>query len=238
MAGLIDIKLRTGRGGFSLEVSLSLAPRCIHIIHGPSGSGKTTLLRAVAGLDASARGVVRIGPEAWLDTARGVCVPVHRRRVGFVFQEGRLFDHVDVAGNLRYGWRRTPKGERCLPFDEVMDVTGLGGLLERRPAELSAGQRQRVAFARAVLASPRVLLMDEAFSALDESAKPSLLDMVKRLARRGMTVFYVSHNSEELGALGGRTVSIRDGRATTYYSRGRISGNSGAGAHVSASSRA
>nr|HMN87278.1 molybdenum ABC transporter ATP-binding protein [Bauldia sp.] len=151
--------------------------------------------------------VVLTAPDARID------LPVHRRRIGYVFQEGRLFPHLSVAGNLAYGMRRTPRRERWASFDGVVDLLGIRPLLDRRPAALSGGEKQRVAIGRALLASPRLLLMDEPLAALDEARKEEVIPYIERL-RDGMRlpIVYVSHSLDEVARIADTIVLLDGGR--------------------------
>src|SRR5690606_35783911 len=151
----------------------------VSALFGPSGCGKTTLLRCIAGLQRVPGGLLRIAGETWQDGK--IFRPVHRRAVGYVFQEASLFRHLDVRGNLAYGYQRTPPRERRVPFDEAVQLFGLGPLLGQSPETLSGGQRQRVAIARALLTSPRLLLMDEPLASLDLESRAEILPYLERL---------------------------------------------------------
>lgn len=154
----LDARFRCTLGSFDLDVEFSVPARGVSALFGASASGKTTLLRLIAGL-ARALGSLTVAGEVWQDDRR--FVPTHRRALGYVFQEASLFSHLDVRGNLEYGWKRVPAAERRIAFDDVIDWLKLGALLAQPPQQLSGGQRQRVAIGRALLASPRLLLMDE-----------------------------------------------------------------------------
>jgi molybdate transport system ATP-binding protein len=158
--------LRFARGPFRMEVDLNLPPRGITALFGPSGSGKTTCLRLLAGLDRG-EGVVQVRDECWQDDAHGVFVPAHRRAVGYVFQDHPLFSHLSVLQNLEYGRRRSQDRAARIDRSFIVDLLGIGPLLERRPERLSGGERQRVGIAQALLRQPRVLLLDEPLAALD-----------------------------------------------------------------------
>ena len=194
----LSAELRLTRGDFHLDVTCRVAPSGMTGVYGPSGAGKSTLLRCLAGLEPHCKGTVRLGPDHWQDTARGVFVPPHRRGVGVVFQDSRLFSHLDVRGNLRYGHRRT-RTERRSTFDDVVQCLDLAVLLPRLPHSLSGGERQRVALGRALLAQPRVLLLDEPLAALDRRRKRDMLPYLARLrAELAIPMLYVSHHVDEL----------------------------------------
>ena len=221
----IEASLRFERGAFGLEVALALPPRGVSALFGPSGSGKTTCLRLLAGLDRGA-GTVRVLGEAWQDDARGVFVPVHRRSVGYVFQDHALLAHLSVEGNLDYGRKRARAAGRIVEdgaaraagaggIDDaaVIGVLGIGALLERRPGGLSGGERQRVAIAQALLAQPRVLFLDEPLAALDAARKLEILPYLERLRDElAIPIVYVSHAMDEVARLADHLVLLDEGR--------------------------
>jgi molybdate transport system ATP-binding protein len=209
----LEARLEVEAGEFRLEATIDLPLSGIAVIFGPSGAGKTTLLRAIAGIGARARGFLAFEGEVWQDDARGVRVPPHRRGVGFVFQQGRLFPHLSVRRNLLYGWRRTPPAERKLDVDRVFDLLEVRPLLERRIGALSGGERQRVAIGRALLASPRLLLMDEPVASVDLALRGEILAFVERLPRElGIPIVYVTHSVDEMLRLAERVVLVERGR--------------------------
>jgi molybdate transport system ATP-binding protein len=211
---MLEVALRHRFGpGFALEAAFAAAPRGVTAIFGPSGCGKSTILNAVAGLLRPDAGRVALDGGALLDTARGIFVPAERRRCGLVFQEARLFPHLSVAANLRYGLRRAPRDATGPGLDEVVALLGIGGLLERRPARLSGGERQRVALGRALLMRPRLLLMDEPLAALDAPRRAEILPFLARLkAEAGLPILYVTHALDEVDALADRVVLMEQGR--------------------------
>jgi molybdate transport system ATP-binding protein len=199
--------------GFRLDVDLDLPARGITALFGQSGSGKTTVLRAIAGLERAPRGLVALGEEVWQDDARGVFVPVHRRALGYVFQEASLFAHLSVRANLEYGLTRVKPQEHRFALAPVADLLGIAGMLERRPDALSGGERQRVAIARALLASPRLLLMDEPLAALDLARKQEILPYLERLHDElAVPILYVSHAPDEVARLADHLVLLDAGR--------------------------
>jgi molybdate transport system ATP-binding protein len=207
----IEARFRIDRGGFVLDVDLSLPGRGVTVLFGRSGSGKTTLLRCVAGLERAPGGRLSVEGVAWQDDAQ--FLPVHRRPIGYVFQEANLFPHLDAAANMRYGLKRTPPAERRVAWDEVVALMGIGHLLDRLPDALSGGERQRVALARALLASPRLLLMDEPLSALDHARKQEILPYLERLnLELDIPVLYVTHSRDEAARLADHVVFMADGR--------------------------
>ncbi|MDR2000955.1 MAG: molybdenum ABC transporter ATP-binding protein [Zoogloeaceae bacterium] len=200
---------------FALDVDLRLPAHGVTAILGPSGSGKTTLLRAVAGLSRPSPGRVALGDAVWQDET--VWLPTHRRPIGFVFQEASLFDHLTVAGNLDFGHRRVPPARRRVALDQVIDLLGIGPLLDRRPARLSGGERQRVAIARALAASPALLLMDEPLAALDAARKAELLPYFERLAHDfNIPMLYVTHAIDEAAYLSQHLLLLEQGRCAAF----------------------
>src|SRR5262245_24496700 len=174
----VDIRHRLGN--FQLEASFTTGGGLVALF-GRSGSGKTSIINIIAGLIRPHQGRVAIGEEVLVDTARRVFVPRHRRRIGYVFQEGRLFPHLTVRQNLLYGRWFVPQADRRDDLGRVVDLLGIGSILERAPGKLSGGEKQRVAIGRALLASPRLLLMDEPLASLDEARKAEILPYIERL---------------------------------------------------------
>jgi molybdate transport system ATP-binding protein len=213
MSGLFA-KLRMGLQSFALAFEVTAPARGVTALFGASGSGKTTVLRCIAGLARAQEGLVALDGECWQDSARGVFLPAHERACGYVFQEANLFPHLSVLGNLKYGWRRVPAGERRFTIDRTVELLGIGPLLARRPANLSGGERQRVAIARALLSNPRLLLMDEPLASLDASRKGEILHYIERLRdEMQIPIVYVSHAIEEVVRLADTLVVMSEGRA-------------------------
>ena len=208
MADALDIGLALRRGGFAIEVAQSLPLEGCTAIFGPSGSGKTTLLRTIAGLDRHPGARVVTSGAAWQEGA--VFVPPERRRIGYVFQDARLFSDRSVAANLDYAARRA--SGRVIDRADVIDALGIGGLVDRRPGDLSGGEAQRVAIARALLSSPRLLLLDEPVSALDGEARAQVLDaLAAALAHFGIPAILVSHGIDEVLRLADRVAPVVGG---------------------------
>jgi molybdate transport system ATP-binding protein len=206
------VEARHSLGAFSLDAAFESEGR-LTALFGPSGSGKTSVVNIVAGLIRPDFGKVVVDGETLVDTARGIFVPKHRRRVGYVFQEGRLFPHLTVRQNLLYGRWFTPKAERRAELATVTDLLGLGALLERRPGALSGGEKQRVAIGRALLASPRLLLMDEPLASLDDARKLEILPYLERLRDEvRMPIVYVSHAIAEVARLATTVVVMTEGK--------------------------
>jgi len=199
--------------GFHLQARLLVPESGVTVLFGPSGSGKTTLLRCLAGLERSPSGFMQFGETIWQDETRGIFVPVHERSIGLVFQEPRLFPHLSVRSNLLYGFKRIPVHERRIFLDEVVEILNIGHLLDRRPRFLSGGEGQRVAIGRALLTSPRLLLMDEPLASLDSQRKREILPYIRRLQTTwGIPIIYVSHSLEEIMQLVDTMILLKEGK--------------------------
>jgi molybdate transport system ATP-binding protein len=209
------VEARQRLGTFTLDAAFT-AEGGVTALFGRSGSGKTSLVRIVAGLARPDAGRVVLSGDVLVDTARGVFVPAYRRRFGYVFQEARLFPHLTVRQNLDYGRWFAPKGARVENPARIVDLLGIGDLLKRRPANLSGGEKQRVAIGRALLSAPRLLLMDEPLAALDEDRKAEILPYLERLRDEvGIPIVYVSHSVAEVARIADRVVLLKDGRVET-----------------------
>ena len=209
----IKAKFRRELPGFTLDVDLDLPGRGVTALFGPSGSGKTSCLRLLAGLERAPGAQVEVNGEVWQDDAQGIFVPVHRRALGYVFQEASLFPHLSVRANLNYGRKRRGTKNAPVDFDRMVGLLGIEALLERAPAGLSGGERQRVAIARALLAGPRLLLMDEPLASLDQPRKREILPYLERLHDElDVPVVYVSHASDEVVRLADFLALLRGGR--------------------------
>ncbi len=212
----LSIRYQLTRSAFSLDVDLELSMQGVTGVFGPSGAGKTTLLRCMAGLEKCDAGRLIVDGTAWEDSSAGVNRASHRRQIGYVFQEARLFPHMNVSHNLEYGLRRSAAGSSAFDLDHVVNLLALGDLLDRRPATLSGGEAQRVAIGRALLRSPRMILMDEPLAALDEARKEELLPFIERLhAELQMPIVYVSHNIDEICRLCDQLVVMDAGSVMT-----------------------
>ncbi|MDO8608383.1 MAG: molybdenum ABC transporter ATP-binding protein [Phaeospirillum sp.] len=195
---MLKLSVRRRQGAFQLDVDLA-AGAGVTALYGRSGSGKTSVINMVAGLARPDSGRIEVDGKVLFDSAAGIDLAPERRRLGYVFQEHRLFPHLSVRGNLVFGRNRLPAAERGVDFDQVVEVLGIGSLLDRRPANLSGGEKQRVAIGRALLASPRILLMDEPLAALDSARKAELLPFIATLSRRfAIPILYVSHAMDEV----------------------------------------
>lgn len=210
----VDLKHRLGT--FRLEARFE-GEGPLTALYGPSGSGKTSLVNLIAGLIRPDAGRIVVDGRVLVDTGARIFVPAHRRRIGYVFQDARLFPHLTVAQNLAYGRFFTPATERGADAAAVIELLGIRQLLERRPGRLSGGEKQRVAIGRALLASPRLILMDEPLASLDDARKAEILPYIERLRDEGRTpIVYVSHSVAEVVRLATEVVVLDDGRVAAH----------------------
>jgi molybdate transport system ATP-binding protein len=199
-------------GPFHLEVSAHLGAGLTALV-GPSGSGKTTLLNVVAGLTRPAHAAIHLDGEVLADTSARTWLPPHRRHLGYVFQDPRLFPHMTVRQNLLYGRWFSRQGSGAIEPDEVIDLLNLTALLQRRPARLSGGEQQRVALGRALLTTPRLLLLDEPLSSIDQAHRMEILPYLDRIrARHNMPVVYVTHTWAEVADRADHVLQLEAGR--------------------------
>jgi molybdate transport system ATP-binding protein len=202
---------------FRLSAAFTAPTPGVTALFGRSGSGKTTLVNIIAGLLKPDEGEVRLGDTVLTDTRRQLAVPAEERGIGYVFQEARLFPHLSVAGNLRYGQKRAAQRPQFIGFDEVVTLLGLGALLERRPHRLSGGERQRVALGRALLSQPRLLLLDEPLASLDAARREEVLPYLVALRDRlSVPMVYVSHQFEEVLRLATWIVLLESGTVLAH----------------------
>jgi molybdate transport system ATP-binding protein len=213
---MLRIDVAKQLGEFSLQASFASEGRVTGLF-GASGAGKTSLINMIAGLLRPDRGSIAIDTETLDDTANLVHVPAHRRRIGYVFQDARLFPHLDVRDNLDYGRRMNRLADDPAQRAHVTDLLDIGGLLDRRPGQLSGGERQRVALGRALLAQPRLLLLDEPLGSLDEERKEEILPYLMRLRdEANVPMVYVSHDAAEMRQLATQIVMLRNGQVTAF----------------------
>ena len=212
---VLQVSIQKQLEAFALQVSFVLASHGITVLWGASGSGKTTLLQCLAGLLRPDAGRIACREAVWFDAERGVCLAPERRRLGYVFQDVRLFPHLSVRSNMLFGRRfRGPSG---VSFDDVVGLLGLGRLLHRTPSDLSGGEKQRVAVGRALLACPELLLMDEPLTGLDRGKREEIMAYVKAIPERfGVPVLYVTHSDAERRLLADRVLNLEDGKLTEY----------------------
>lgn len=224
----INKQLHGANGEFQLNVELNIAEGEFVALFGPSGVGKTTLLRCLAGLDLPSSGNILVSRETWLDTSLRINLPPQQRRVGYMFQDYALFPNMTVRCNLEFALR---KGADQNLVNELLELMELGELQQRKPESLSGGQKQRVALARALASEPRLLLLDEPFSALDAEMRSRLHDEILRLQKHfGMTTVIVSHDVSEVCKLTSRVMLMEAGRVVQQgnpidvFSTGQTSG--------------
>jgi molybdate transport system ATP-binding protein len=218
----LEVAIASRLGSFDLAVDFR-STGSLTALFGPSGSGKTSLVNFIGGLARPTRGLIVADGRVLVDTEAGVFVPMHKRRIGYVFQDARLFPHLSVAQNLRYGRFFTPAAERYASFDNVVGLLGIEHLLDRRPAGLSGGERQRVAIGRALIASPKLMLMDEPLAALDDARKAEILPYIERLRdETKIPIIYVSHSIAEVSRLASDVVLMSDGKALAVGSVAEI----------------
>jgi molybdate transport system ATP-binding protein len=205
----VDVALK--RGAFNLDIAFE-NDAGITALFGRSGSGKSMTIDLIAGLARPDRGSIVLDGRTLVDTKASIFVPTYRRRVGLVFQDAQLFPHLNVRKNLLFGRWFAPKTARTVPFEPVVETLGLGHLLERKPAHLSGGEKQRVAMGRALLASPAILLMDEPLASLDTERKLEILPLIESLRDdMRIPIVYVSHGIEEVARLASRVVLLDNG---------------------------
>lgn len=211
----VEVVAQTSLGRFMLDASFTSDSR-VTAIFGPSGSGKTSVMNVIAGLLRPERGRVVVDGAVLMDSEAGIFVPAYRRRIGYVFQESRLFPNLSVKGNLLYGRFFARRSDRYASFEEVVDLLDLGPLLHRSVQALSGGERQRVAIGRALLASPRLLLLDEPLASLDDKRKQEVMPFLERLRDQAhVPMVYVSHILAEIERLSGTMVTMSGGRVVT-----------------------
>ena len=212
---MLQVDVQKQLGEFSLEAAFESEGRVTGLF-GASGAGKTSLVNMIAGLLTPDRGTIALDGEVLDDTTARIHVPPHRRHIGYVFQDARLFPHLDVRENLDYGRRMNGLAADPAQHKRVTDLLDIGPLLDRRPGKLSGGERQRVALGRALLSKPRLLLMDEPLGSLDEGRKVEILPYLIRLRDEGIPMVYVSHDAAELRQLATQIVMLRNGRVTSF----------------------
>ncbi|VAW90644.1 Molybdenum ABC transporter ATP-binding protein ModC [hydrothermal vent metagenome] len=210
---MIVAKFNINRGDFIMNADLSIPASGITALYGPSGCGKTTLMRAMAGLDHHKNGFMQVGNMKWQST--GQFIATHRRSLAYVFQEASLFAHLNVRANLEYGYKRIPASERKIKLDKAIELLGIKHLLDRKPVNLSGGERQRIAIARALVVSPKLLLMDEPLAALDQKSKQEILVYLESVhTELDIPIIYISHSSDEVARLADHLVLLEEGKVT------------------------
>ena len=209
----IEFHFSLPRATNDLLVYATIPSQGVTALFGRSGCGKTSLLRCIAGLEQPNEAYLKVGDEVWHDSRQKVFLPPQQRAIGYVFQEGVLFPHLKVSANLQYGDRRTPVEERRQSFEEVVELLGLENLLQSYPAQLSGGEKQRVAIGRALLNHPRLLLMDEPLASLDRAHKKEILPYLEQLHRTTqIPILYVTHDPNELVRIADHLVFVEEGK--------------------------
>ena len=220
---MLKVAVAKKLNAFSLDVSFELPAAGVAALFGPSGCGKSTTINIIAGLTAADRGEVMLGDTLLLDTRRRIEVPAQKRRIGYVFQDARLFPHLNVAANLKYAERRA-KGTGYVTFEQVASLLDLEPLMARRVHRLSGGERQRVAIGRALLSQPRLLLLDEPLASLDRERREEVLPYLESLRDQlSIPMIYVSHQFDEVLRLATHIVLMQSGSVTAQGSIGEIS---------------
>jgi molybdate transport system ATP-binding protein len=210
----LAVSLRHRLGRITLDVDVVFGSGLTALL-GPSGAGKTSVLDAIAGLLRPQSGLIRLDDDVLVDTAADTWVPPHRRRIGYMCQEPRLFPHLSVRHNLLFGWWFTAADRRRISADDVIDLLDLRTLLARRPPRLSGGEKQRVALGRALLMSPRLLLLDEPLASVDAGRKQDILPYLDRLRTElTMPVIYVTHAADEITGRAADVIVMDEGRAS------------------------
>ncbi len=221
IAKAIECRFRLDYPRFSLDVDQQLPGSGVTVLFGHSGSGKTTLLRCIAGLEKAQQAFLKVNDEVWDDSKQGIHLPAHKRQIAYVFQEASLFPHLSVRGNLDYGRQRVKRAQpnqinTAASLSAIIELLGIGHLLERMPAKLSGGERQRVAIARALAVAPQLLLMDEPLAALDMQRKREILPFLIRLHHElQIPVLYITHSPQEVTQLADYILLLEAGKVVT-----------------------
>ena len=209
----ISASFQLTKDRFILDASFTIPSSGITAITGASGSGKTTILRCIAGLESPAKGHFHINDKQWFDRSENIFVPPHQRSVGYIFQDAALFPHMNVKQNLEYAYKRRNSGKHAIIWEDIINSISLDNLLDRNIGALSGGEKQRIAIARALLANPDILLMDEPISALDKKSRQSIIYLIEKIHKQHtIPIIYVSHCIEEISQLADRVICIENGR--------------------------
>ncbi len=212
------------RNGFTLDVAFE-SDSPLTALFGPSGAGKTSVLNMIAGVHRPEKGRIAVAGHVLTDTESRIFVPPHRRRIGLVFQDAQLFPHLTVEQNIKFGQWFTRGEKSALPLDVIVGVLGIGSLLKRRPATLSGGEKHRVALARALLSSPRILLMDEPLSGLDDARRDEIMTLIEQVRDEfSVPIVFITHNLEEVRRLASRVIRIVAGRVIAVGSPAEVLG--------------
>jgi molybdate transport system ATP-binding protein len=208
----LEVRFRRLFPQLELDVAFEIETGGITALFGPSGAGKTSIANTIAGLLKPSEGRIALNGRELFDSERDICLPPQQRRVGYVFQEARLFPHLSVEKNLRFGWRRAAQPPSEDEYARIVELLGISHLLARKPRTLSGGERSRVALGRALLASPEVLLLDEPLAALDAPRKHEIMPWLERLRdETRIPVLYISHSLEEVARLADRVILLKEG---------------------------
>lgn len=213
---MLELDFILPRSHFNLEIKESLPPG-ITGIFGPSGSGKTSFLNVIAGMVNPVSGKLKVDQKTLFDSNQNINVPIRKRNIGYVFQEGRLFPHMTVAKNLKFGMKKDLPSS--ITFEAIVDMLKLGPLLHHRPSQISGGEQQRVALGRALLSSPDILLLDEPFSALDIHLRDQILPFIREIGEKvKIPILVVSHDLSELLKLTHYILCLKEGRCVGHGS--------------------
>ena len=224
----LDMDIRLLRDRFQVHIKTALQTNAIWAVMGSSGCGKTSLLRCLAGLESGAKGRISFNGEVWQDSGKGVWMPPEQRGIGYIFQEARLFPHLDVMGNLQFARRRANTGRKAPDLLDVIQQLGIEPLLGRRVERLSGGEKQRVAIARTLLNAPRLLLMDEPLASLDWTSKTEILPCLRDVHRHfNIPVVMVSHAREDVARLADQLIIMNSGEITAQGSCAQLMNHSG-----------
>ena len=209
---MIEVQARLKRKNFELDASLQLTQR-VNAIYGPSGSGKSTLLSIIAGITQPDSGRIMINGECLFDSELQINITIHGRKIGLVFQDGRLFPHLTVENNLSYALNFTPVQKQQFQLKQIVELLEIGQVLNQRPHQLSGGEKQRVALGRALLSSPRLLMLDEPLASLDERLKSQILPFLKKVADEvEIPMIYISHSMDEILKITDNIIDIQLGK--------------------------
>ncbi|GAB6143001.1 molybdenum ABC transporter ATP-binding protein [Desulfocicer niacini] len=218
---MIDISIQRRQGDFQVNAQFTGETSGVTALFGASGAGKTSIVNMVAGLTTPDAGHIVINDHRLFDSSKKINLAPEKRRIGYIFQDGRLFPHLSVKSNLIYGMKRVAVAQRYVKFDAVVELLGIAHLLERRPAKLSGGEKQRVAIGRGLLTSPAMLLMDEPLASLDYDRKQEVLPFIRRMCREfSLPILYVSHSRDEILTLASRVILLTAGHAVEAGSYG------------------
>lgn len=221
---MLEVSVRKLQGNFAVDAAFRTNGAGVTALFGRSGSGKTSVINMVAGLARPDEGRIVVEGKICFDSKNRIDVPPEKRRFGYIFQDGRLFPHLSVKSNLTYGMHLVPTSDRYVELGQVIELLGIEHLLDRRPAKLSGGEKQRVAIGRALLTSPHLLLMDEPLASLDEERKSEVLPFIAKLPRKlSIPILYVSHSLGEIRALADVVVLMDAGRAVAVRKIGELS---------------